>query len=528
MSLKDRRTRGPKKLLVFCVTTLVIAGLIAVMYINRADNGQGEITDPIFVPVATTFAPGLHLLGALSPSVAYVVETSEGLILIDAGLEDEHPILLQQFETLGLDIQNLKMILVTHGHGDHYLGAMSLQRLTGAKIYVGKGDSSVLRDAGPRESVFSTFPMDHVNIHPTVVDVELVGGETIAMGAARIQVIATPGHTPGSVCYLLELNERTALFSGDTIMTITGDLGTYSTYLPPRYKGDAGNYLATLRELEKIPVPDLLLPGHPRTDLGVISAKVSPEDWSSLLSRGIQQMEELTKRYAADGSDFLDGNPKELIPGLHYLGDISGTAVYCFVDQSSLILLDAPGGPELVSFLDQQLGNIGLDLSILKAVVLTSADPKSTGGLAPLVEKTGCQIIAAQADWEDIRGVVPNATVLLPEATGQQFAWLPLQSIPISGFGRTRTAYRIEWKGKRILISGRIPLKITRETASDLEQMSLDRTKITQSLSRLQQVQPDLWLPARPVHGQNANLYGSDWGDVLREIRLSLGLREPE
>ena len=525
MSLRDRRTGGAKRLLIFCLTVLVIAGLISVPYFNRARDDSASEPEPIFVPGPVTFAPGLHLLGALSPSVAYVIETTEGLILVDTGLEDALPLLLRQFKILGLDISKLKLILITHGHGDHYLGAMNLKRLTGAKIYVGKGDSHVLREAGPREAVFSTFPMDHVNIHPTVVDVELVGGEVIELGDARIRVIAAPGHTPGSICYLLKRNGRTALFSGDTIMTITGDLGTYATYLPPRYRGDAGDYLATLRELKKLSVPDFLLPGHPRTDQRKISARITPQKWSSMLGEGIRQMEALSNRYATDGADFLDGNPKQLISGLHYLGDFSETAIYCFSNQSSFILFDVPGKPKLVDFLKQQLGKIKLDLSMLNAVVLTGADPASVRGLAPLIKKTGCQIIVAQSDREEIRKLIPNANVLLPKDAMKTFDWFPLQPISVEGFGRTRTAYRIEWKGKRILMTGRVPLKFTRETVRELGRIQFDPAKFMQSLSDLKQIQPDLWLPARPVHGQNANLYGSDWQDILRQIRLYLGQR---
>ena len=97
-----------------------------------------------------------------------------------------------------------------------------------AKIYAGDADASTLRDGGPREAIFSTFPMDGFTIHGTPVDVELQGGEKLRFGNAEITVIATPGHTPGSICYLLKLDGRRILFGGDTISSLVGDLGTYS------------------------------------------------------------------------------------------------------------------------------------------------------------------------------------------------------------------------------------------------------------------------------------------------------------
>lgn len=527
MPLKTRRLGTPQKLLILFFTLMMVAVLIVVEYANRAGDEPeitGPDTEPIFIPAPTTFAPGLHLLGALSPSVSYVVETTEGLILIDAGLEEGHSLILSQFEALGLDIQDLKLILVTHGHGDHYLGAMELQRLTGAKIHAGKGDAQVLRQAGPRPAVFSTFPMDNVNIHPTVVDVELLGGETITLGDASIKVIATPGHTPGSVCYLLQHNGQRVLFSGDTIMTMTGDLGTYATYLPPRYRGNATDYLATLHKIKKLPAPDLLLPGHPETDQGIISARITPDQWSSMLGRGLRQMEELTTRYATDGADFLDGEPKELLPGLNYLGDYSEKAVYCFASQSSVVLVDVSGEAGFIDFIDQRLRDINLDISMVVAVAVTSVEPESVKVIESLIDRTGCRVIAGQADLDFLRSINPNMKVLLPEAAVGELAWFSIQSIPIEGFKRTRMAYQINWQGKRVLVSGGIPLKPTRETARELRVASFNSRKFMQSIAQLRQKQPDLWLPGKPVHGQNANLYGSDWLDLYRELQLTFGL----
>jgi hypothetical protein len=168
--------------------------------------------------------------------------------------------------------------------------------------------------------------------------------------------------------------------------------------------------------------------------------------------------------------------------------------MYCFSHESSLILFDAPGGPELLSFLDRQLTGIGLDLSMLQAVVLTESAPGTTGGLADLIDDTGCRVIAGRPDVESVRTIRADADVLPADTAVSAYPWFPLQPISIGGFAGTRTAYRIEWAGKQVLLSGRIP---------------------PQALGRIQELQPELWLPARPVHGQNANLYGSDWQDAL-------------
>ena len=67
------------------------------------------------------------MLGGLSPSAAYVVETSDGLILVDSGLAADAAPLKSQMAELGLDWRRLRAILLTHAHGDHTGGAEALR-----------------------------------------------------------------------------------------------------------------------------------------------------------------------------------------------------------------------------------------------------------------------------------------------------------------------------------------------------------------------------------------------------------------
>src|SRR5262249_9672327 len=146
-------------------------------------------------------------------------------------------------------------ILLTHGHADHVLGAERLRSTTGAKVYAGKRDVETLRAGGPREAFLSTFHMPGLQLHPTTVDVELSDNDVIEVGDARFRAIGAPGHTPGCICFLLERGGKRILFSGDVVQSL-GDvkraLGTYSTYLAPKYLGSASDYLATLRKLKSL------------------------------------------------------------------------------------------------------------------------------------------------------------------------------------------------------------------------------------------------------------------------------------
>ncbi len=151
-----------------------------------------------------------------------MIETSEGLVLVDSGLDADAGLLKSEMAKLGLDWKRVRAILLTHIHGDHSGGAEALRSATGAKVYAGEGDVPVLRAGQPSEAFYSTYFMPNHHPHPTTVDVALKGGETIAFGDTRIQALATPGHTPGSICYLLERTNLRALFAGDVIMMLQG------------------------------------------------------------------------------------------------------------------------------------------------------------------------------------------------------------------------------------------------------------------------------------------------------------------
>jgi glyoxylase-like metal-dependent hydrolase (beta-lactamase superfamily II) len=484
-------------------------------------------------PVAGTLVPGIHLLGGLSPAAAYVVETSEGLVLIDTGLEPDAGPLKREMELLGLDWRRLRAILLTHVHGDHTGGAEWLRSATGAKVYAGRADALVLKAGGPREAFVSTFYMPEAAPRPTTVDVELTGDQVIAVGDARFHALAAPGHTHGSVCYLLERNNLRALFAGDVILSLRGDelspvkwarpLGTYAAYLAPRYRGDAQAFLATLRKLQALPVPDLVLPGHPRLDRLPQSPVLSQQRWEALLDEGIRDMEKLLARRKADGALFLDGSAKKLLPDLYYLGDFQGLAVYAFFRSSKLFLVDAPGGPGLAEFVPARLQALGVKPAPPAAVLLTSCGPEATGGLPELVQKYQARVVAPSAGLRRVKEACPGGTVVVPVEELPREAWFEVQSLPLGGRGLAPVAYQLSWAGKRVLFSGRIPI---RRNQAAVEALLADFRKpggalrtYQASLDKLDRLKPDLWLPAVPMDGQNANLYDTEWQDLLTANR---------
>lgn len=102
----------------------------------------------------------------------------------------------------------LKYILLTHGHFDHVLGVNDFKRKYGCEVFIHGDDDVLLQNVDKFMSGFGFGKTEVQN-----VDSFLIDNQVLKFGNIRIKVIHTPGHSQGSVCYLVEDN----LFSGDTI-----------------------------------------------------------------------------------------------------------------------------------------------------------------------------------------------------------------------------------------------------------------------------------------------------------------------
>ena len=155
---------------------------------------------------------------------------SDSCILIDPGYEPEY--LLEQLRS---NRKTLAAILLTHGHFDHVGGVKELVAETGCKVYL----------------------CEHEKLAPMLTNGMLYytdtykEGDTLQLAGLTLQVLHTPGHTPGSVCLLCE----DVLFSGDTLFA--GTCGR--TDLPG---GSYNEIVQSLARLAALPGDPKVLPGH--------------------------------------------------------------------------------------------------------------------------------------------------------------------------------------------------------------------------------------------------------------------------
>jgi hydroxyacylglutathione hydrolase len=169
---------------------------------------------------------------------------SERALLIDPGDEPER----LQAAIDGLDL-TVEAILVTHCHFDHVGAVAPMARATGAPVYCPKIEAPVLAD------IMSWVPWPGIGPFESYdADVLVEGGEKLELAGFEIDVLFTPGHSPGHVTYSIPAEQ--AIFSGDVLFQ--GSVGR--TDLPG---GDTRTLMATIGELlETLPEQTRVLPGH--------------------------------------------------------------------------------------------------------------------------------------------------------------------------------------------------------------------------------------------------------------------------
>ena len=169
---------------------------------------------------------------------------SDRALIVDPG--DEAPKLLNVIESLNLKLEG---ILLTHTHFDHVGAVAPVAEATGAEVWVPEIEKPVLADIMrfvpfPGIGPFESYDAEHT----------LKGGERLELAGFEIDVIFTPGHSPGHVTF--SIPDEHVIFSGDVLFQ--GSVGR--TDLPG---GDWNTLLESIRNLvETLPEETMVYPGH--------------------------------------------------------------------------------------------------------------------------------------------------------------------------------------------------------------------------------------------------------------------------
>ena len=228
------------------------------------------------------FPPGWFPSDAPAATLCYLVKMPEGWLMVDSGFNHDYSFdsLCRQLDSLGISLEDIRWLLITHFHPDHMGLAGRIKASSGARVFMHREDWNMARFMMQSTEAWSTeqilqwarsigVPPSELGGYGNLVTlsrmlfpsslepdtlIDGAGGPLGEMGFLR--TILTPGHTPGHVCLYDERNKL--LFSGDHVLV------GITTHIMPSYlssENQLGQYLASLRKLRQLDVK-MVLPAH--------------------------------------------------------------------------------------------------------------------------------------------------------------------------------------------------------------------------------------------------------------------------
>lgn len=208
-------------------------------------------TDPNIEP--TKIFDNVYAIGNQG-TVAYVIKTSAGLMMIDAlNANQVDTLLMPGFQKLGLDPATLKTVIISHGHADHFGASFYLQEHFNPHIYVSAADWDMMLKP-PAEGP--------ARVTPPRKDMIITEGQPIVLGDEQVIPVAIPGHTPGSMGFVFPVKDEgkthmAAMFGGTILLP-----GRVSIEGLQSYQNSISHFK---QETDKMKV-DVELQNHPLMD----------------------------------------------------------------------------------------------------------------------------------------------------------------------------------------------------------------------------------------------------------------------
>lgn len=231
---------------------------------------------------------------------AFLLDTREGLVLIDCAMQETLYLLIDSIRALGFDPHNSKKLLLTHGHFDHCGAVRAVQEMSGCEVWISK-----------EEEFYFTERRDLIVFEDTVPKFEITNfynyDSIIDLGDIKIEPVRCPGHTPGTTSLFLHMeHEGTPI-----VCAIHGGLG--AGVLEKKKLLESGQPLSLREEyLESIAkvldrTVDVVLPSHAGHcvdhDFLKIGAEndgtgkgfINPEAWRKMLTAKKAQIEQMIR-----------------------------------------------------------------------------------------------------------------------------------------------------------------------------------------------------------------------------------------
>ena len=169
---------------------------------------------------------------------AYLIDTDEGLVLIDTTYTDTADTVLDNIRTLGFDPEDIEYIFITHAHNDHVGGAARIKEVSGARVGMALGDWGVVE---AQENIDLTQ------------DLVFGDAETMRVGSTSFSFYLTPGHTPGSTSIEYQVRDGEDSYRALSAGGLGMSMGPVETLI----------FLNSVERLKALGPWDVMVPNHP-------------------------------------------------------------------------------------------------------------------------------------------------------------------------------------------------------------------------------------------------------------------------
>ena len=191
---------------------------------------------------------------------AHLFDTGDGLLLLDTTYGETAYLLLESIRELGFDPHDIRCIVHTHCHIDHFGATRYLVEKYGSETYLSKADMPLMTDAVMNWCTEIDLKYEPPYDYYFDVDVEMCHGDMYRFGNIVMRVYRAPGHTPGTMAFVFELPNglRVGMHGGIGFNTLSSKYAKEHT-LGTAWRDAFGQTLLSLRELEV----DVVLGNHP-------------------------------------------------------------------------------------------------------------------------------------------------------------------------------------------------------------------------------------------------------------------------
>ncbi len=244
----------------------------------------------------------IYFVGTREAST-HIIDTGDGLILIDPGMPETFNTVLENIHTLGFNISDVKIILLSHGHYDHAGSAKQMAAISGADIYIGAGDVKMV-NGEENTSLAELFGVNFTGFFTP--DVLLYDNDTVSLGNTDILCLSTPGHTDGTMSFFFNTTDGKNVYlagmhGGSGTNTLTDEfLQKHRLPFSNRKKFIEGIKKAKEQRVE------IFLGNHvgnndtegklKKVSNGDENAFYAPEEWQTFLDKRIERIKEISMK----------------------------------------------------------------------------------------------------------------------------------------------------------------------------------------------------------------------------------------